>query len=326
MFRGVARYMRGELFDAIADLESASDAYNDAYALGLPLTRAFLALCVLERGDLAGAAQHLALPGGQEPWASQNASFGNYLFALGHLQGVTGEPRVGLDTLLECGRRLKALNSTNPAANLPWRSDAALLATHLGQQDQAAELVDEELTLASTFGAPQAIGIALRAAGLIQGGPAGLERLARAVAVLDGTGIDLELARALTDHGAALRRGGYPRDAREPLRRGLDLALTCGALALADRAREELTAAGARPRRQRISGADALTASERRVARMAAQGMTNRQIAQALFITPNTVATHLTHTYQKLDIQSRTQLPDALTNPASATHQATPSH
>jgi DNA-binding CsgD family transcriptional regulator len=325
MFRGCARYMRGELLDAIADLESATDAYNDAYTLGLPATRAFLALCLLERGDLAGAAQLLTLPGGEEPWVSQN-TFNSYLCALGRFKGVTGEPREGLDTLLEGGRRLKAMNSPNPAANLPWRSDAALLAARLGQPDQAAELVAEEVKLASAFGAPHAVGIALRAAGLIQGGPDGLARLEQAVALLDATGINLELARALTDHGAALRRGGYPRDARQPLRRGLDLALACGALALAGRAREELTAAGARPRRQRISGADALTASERRVARMAADGMTNRQIAQALFVTPNTVAIHLTHTYQKLDIKSRTQLPDALNNPTTAAPQAALTH
>ena len=226
--------------------------------------------------------------------------------------GVTGEPREGLDALLECGRRVSASNAPNPAANLPWRSDAALLAVRLGEQDRAKALIDEELERATAFGAPHALGIALRAAGLITGGHDGLDRLRQAVAVLEGTQINLELAHTLTDYGAALRRAGYPRDAREPLRRGLDVASGCGALAFAARAREELTAAGARPRRERISGVDALTASERRVARMAADGMTNRQIAQALFITPNTVAVHLTHTYQKLDIQSRTQLADAL--------------
>jgi DNA-binding CsgD family transcriptional regulator len=81
---------------------------------------------------------------------------------------------------------------------------------------------------------------------------------------------------------------------------------------LAARAREELVTAGARPRRERLSGVEALTASERRVAQMAAAGMTNREIAQALFVTIKAVALHLTHVYEKLDITGRAQLPGAL--------------
>jgi DNA-binding NarL/FixJ family response regulator len=81
---------------------------------------------------------------------------------------------------------------------------------------------------------------------------------------------------------------------------------------LADRARAELVAAGARPRRDALRGRDALTASELRVAEMAEDGMTNREIAQALFVTQRTVETHLTHTYQKLDISSRAELADSL--------------
>lgn len=178
----------------------------------------------------------------------------------------------------------------------------------MGEQDRAAELVAEDLRLARSFGAPHAVGFALRAAGLIEGGSSGLELLAEAVTVLDGSGFNLELARTLTDQGAALRRAGQRREARQPLSRGLDLATSCGALASAKQAREELVAAGARPRRERISGADALTASELRVARMAADGMSNRQIAQVLFITIRTVTTHLGHAYQKLDITGRGQL------------------
>jgi DNA-binding CsgD family transcriptional regulator len=112
----------------------------------------------------------------------------------------------------------------------------------------------------------------------------------------------------LVDHGAALRRAGRRTDARERLRHGLDLASACGAATLAERARGELVAAGAKPRRERISGAEALTASERRVAAMAAEGMTNRQIAEALFVTQHTIAKHLTHAYEKLDINDRTKL------------------
>jgi DNA-binding CsgD family transcriptional regulator len=182
----------------------------------------------------------------------------------------------------------------------------------LGDHDRAVELAAEDLRLARAFGAPHALGVALRAAALIQGGTRGLEQLTEAVAVLDGTGINLELARTLTEHGAALRRAGYRRDARQPLRRGLDLAARCGALALAARARDELVTAGGRPRRQPVSGAESLTASELRVARLAAQGLTNRQIAQALFVSMKTVSTHLGHVYAKLDVTDRARLAAAL--------------
>jgi DNA-binding CsgD family transcriptional regulator len=136
--------------------------------------------------------------------------------------------------------------------------------------------------------------------------------LTQAVTALEACPSRLEQARALTDLGAALRRAGRRGDVRQPLRRALDLAAGCGAHALAVRAREELVTAGARPRRERLSGVDALTASERRVAQMAAAGMTNREIAQALFVTMKAVALHLTHVYGKLDIAGRAELPGAL--------------
>ena len=112
--------------------------------------------------------------------------------------------------------------------------------------------------------------------------------------------------------GAALRRNGHRADAREPLRQGLDLAHHCRAPVLAERARQELLATGARPRRPALTGRDALTPTEARVANMAAQGHSTPEIAQALFITPKTVETHLAHTYQKLDIHSRAELARAL--------------
>jgi DNA-binding CsgD family transcriptional regulator len=114
-----------------------------------------------------------------------------------------------------------------------------------------------------------------------------------------------------------LRRAGNRRDAREPLREALELADRCGALRTATRAREELLATGARPRRIARSGADSLTPSERRVTRLATEGLSNREIAQALFVTVRTVEGHLTQAYMKLDIASRDQLADALQAPAA---------
>ena len=122
----------------------------------------------------------------------------------------------------------------------------------------------------------------------------------------------------MDDLGAAIRLAGDPAEARTLLGRGQELAMSCGATALVDRARDELRAAGARPRRTALSGVDSLTPSERRVARMAADGMINREIAQALFVTEKTVETHLGNTYAKLGVRSRTELQGAFAKSAAA--------
>jgi DNA-binding NarL/FixJ family response regulator len=132
--------------------------------------------------------------------------------------------------------------------------------------------------------------------------------LREAVAVLEDSICALERAKALVELGAMLRRTRRRREAREPLRSGLELSRICGAAPLVNRAQEELRATGASPRDVIRAGVDELTASERRVARMAAEGMSNKQIAQALFITVKTVETHLHRSYQKLGVSSRSEL------------------
>ena len=130
--------------------------------------------------------------------------------------------------------------------------------------------------------------------------------------MLERTPARLELARTVVDLGAALRRANQRVAAREALQRGMDLAHRCGADALVDRAHGELAATGARPRTFARTGADALTPSERRVAQLAADGLTNRDIAQALFVTTKTVETHLGSTYRKLTITNRAGITAAL--------------
>jgi DNA-binding CsgD family transcriptional regulator len=194
---------------------------------------------------------------------------------------------------------------------LAYRSTAALAAARLGDRAEARRLASEELELARAWGTPRAIGIALRALGLIEE-DAGLELLRDAVAMLAPSSAALEHVRAQADLGAALRRANRRAEARPLLAEALDRATRLGALALAERCRTELQATGARPRRVLLTGVDALTASERRVAEMAATGMSNPQIAQALFVTRKTVETHLGSAYRKLGIESRDALPDAL--------------
>jgi DNA-binding CsgD family transcriptional regulator/transposase-like protein len=195
---------------------------------------------------------------------------------------------------------------------LPWRSDAALAILSLGEPEAALKLSDEEVELARAFGAPRALGVALRAAGIVAGGQRGEDLLREAIAVLVGPDTRLEQARAQTDLGALLRRRNRRADARHLLRQAIDTAHHLGATALAERAETELRSTGAKPRRVRLTGLEALTASERRISELAANGLTNREIAQTLFITDRTVEAHLTHVFTKLDIKTRTALPAAL--------------
>jgi len=114
------------------------------------------------------------------------------------------------------------------------------------------------------------------------------------------------------DLGARLRAGSERSEARDPLRRGLDLASRLGSVAVATRARRELEVAGGRPRSDRLTGSESLTPAELRVATLAAGGLSNPQIAGELFLTRKTVEWHLQNVYRKLEIGSRAQLADAL--------------
>jgi len=187
---------------------------------------------------------------------------------------------------------------------VPARSELAL-ALPAADRDEALSLVDEEVELARASGLDRPLGVALRAAGVLQRGEPGIELLRGSASLLQRVGARYERARSLVELGAALRRAGHRSDARSELTAGMELADRCGAERLVARAREELGAAGARPRRIATTGLAALTASERRVAELAARGATNSEIAQELFVGLKTVETHLSHAYMKLGLAGR---------------------
>jgi DNA-binding CsgD family transcriptional regulator len=191
---------------------------------------------------------------------------------------------------------------------LPVRSLAALSLHHLGRDSEAVTHIEEELDYARVWGAPVGIAVSLRTLGLVTGGARGLAMLEEAVEMLEPTTARLDHARTLVEYGGALRRSKQRIEARERLREGVELAHRLGALALVAQANEELAATGARPRKVVQTGLETLTASERRVAQLAANDMSNKDIAQALFVTVKTVEVHLSSVYRKLDITSRRQL------------------
>jgi DNA-binding CsgD family transcriptional regulator len=184
----------------------------------------------------------------------------------------------------------------------------------LGRRDEALRLAREELEFSRRWGLARTIGVSLRALGLVEGGRSGELLLAEAVELLADSPARLEHARAVVDFGAALRRTNRRSEARGLLREGIELAHRCGAKTLVGRANDELAATGAHRRTMLLRGVDELTASERRVAQMAADDLSNKEIAQALFVTVKTVEQHLGRVYRKLEIKSRKQLPGALDN------------
>ena len=320
-FRALAVARRGRMPDAAADIENALSAERYGWRLAAPAAHAILAEAMVERGELDTALEQLRLTGGGDETGWDLSGFPDdpanpFLPIRARLRLLQNRPKEALDDFLECGRRQEAVGALNPAV-IPWRSGAALASAGLGDVSEARRLLEEELRLARAFGAPGTIGRVLRAYGTVERGAASLEALQEAVEVLDTSQAALERARALVDYGAALRRSNRRREAREPLRAGLDLAERCGSALLARRGAAELAAAGGR-RRRALSGIDSLSPREREVARLAADGLSNREIAEALFVTVKTVEWHLRHAFEKLGIDSRRRLPAMLARSGEA--------
>jgi DNA-binding CsgD family transcriptional regulator len=313
--RGHALAYAGRLDEAEAELRAAFAMREHGWSAWLPVNASALIYLLIERDDLAAADavlavadDYLAHPRESSMWAMTDAARGRLMLA-------RGEPGRALEVLEGAGRRLEAgLEISNPACS-PWRSDAVIALAELGRADEALALADEDLARAEAWGAPRALGGALRVRGLIGAPEERLGWMTRAVEVLEGSETRLDYAYALHALGRARREAGDDA-AREVLRVALDLAEQCGANALARRALAELHVAGSRPRRARLEGPQSLTENEARVAGLARAGMTNREIAERLVVTPRTVAFHLGNAYRKLGISGRGDLTAALEPPA----------
>ena len=292
--------------DAHAGLAVAVEGALDlAYAVGT------LAVALIERG-LPQDAEALYEEHGFAEITEWETSLAATLFGVrSRVHRALGRPHEALADIERCRDTLAQVGFTSPVF-IEWPHDLVLTHLALGDVDAAREVAAEEVAITRDFGAPRELGIALRSNGLVEGGQRGLDLLTESIDVLAGSEGVLDHAKSLVERGAALRRTGQRVEARDQLSQGLDLASRCGSGSVVKRAREELTAAGARPRRERLSGPDSLTASEMRVAKLAAEGRSNPEIAQALFVTRRTVEVHLTHAYRKLGIESREELASAL--------------
>ena len=303
--RAIVRYHRGELTDALADLDQALVSSLEGWTSGDPWTGSLRAHIHIERGDLAAARDALGMTTNALPDSMDQAIA---WFARARLALAEGRPDQALADAEAAGDLLATGFGIDHPGFVPWRRTAALAAHSAGQFDRARALAGDLLDRARWSGTARALGLALRTQAAIAGDERRLQLLAEAAEVLEQSPSALERAHALIELGTARRRAGQRSAAQTPLREGLQLADHMGATPLVQTARRELYATGARPRRAAHTGADALTPTERRVAELAAEGLTNTQIAQALFVTGKTISTHLANAYRKLGINSRHDL------------------
>ena len=304
--RAMISMRRGEVGLAeTSALDSLAMSNDRSFAFWIPMAMGALTSAHLERGAASEARERLS----STPPPQQLAGtwvMGYLHHARGRLNLAAGDLAAALTEFEAAGESLLSHGFTNPSF-IEWRSDAARVRALLGDREGAAALAAEELRMARAFGAPRAIGVALRALAAVSSDDR-LALLESAAATLAPTQARLDHAYALLELGAALRRQGQRMAARERLVATVELGRRCGSALVTNRAFDELEALGVRRPRGEARDLNALTPSEERVARMAAAAMTNREIAEALYVTPKTVDTHLYHVYAKLGISSRRQL------------------
>ena len=276
---------------------------------GLAFAATVLADVAVEAGELVEAEALLSLLP-QQRWP---AGVGTVLIpaARGRLRLAQGRLAEALMDFQACAAMFSPEvwgTEIRDVGYLHARAGAALTLLRLGERERARDVAQAELADVKVFGAPRALGIALRVAGLAHGGSKGIKLLGNSVACLRNSPAVLERAHSLAELGAAMRRNGCRSAAREPLAEALDLAARCGARPLAACVREELKATGARPRREWRTGLEALSPRELRVVQLAAEGRTNREIAYQLYVTLKTIEGHLARAYTKLGIERRHEL------------------
>ena len=308
--RALARARAGLVTDSLVDLAATRTRLDDLTDLEHARLLTTEIDGRLARGDLELAhevggevGRLLDLPG----LAGATAHHGR-----GELAAATGDPELAADHFARAGRL--AADHDDPDL-LPWRPAAALVAVRVGRRTEAALLAREHLALARAADAPYAVALGLRTQATVaaHGTPASLLREARATladhpAARLAAQLDTDLAgllllsgrAAVTAEALGLLRGAEEYAGREELR------------PLQSRIRRLLDRLGEPARLARGEALAALTAAQGRVARLAADGLTNRQIAAQLAVSVKAVEWQLSHVYRRLGIRSRLGLASAL--------------
>jgi len=290
-----------EAGDALAGLDDAEPGPT------LPHLRAtltyFAGLAAMESGDLI--AYRTLLDRYDDQHGADRAIAALWLLELRSREALLArDPERALAFAEQLGAALDRVGLEMP--QMHWRHDAVRALVQLGERDRAAVLAEAQMAAARSWETPNEIAEALRLQAYVA--PASEERVAllsEAMALLEGSPTAFDRALALLDLGEALRVNRQRTKARACLTEAASLAAHLGAHLLAQRIDDALAANGDRPRR---TGATELTAAEQRVVDLAVSGLSNREIAQRLFLAPKTVENHLGRVYAKLGIGGRRDL------------------
>ena len=271
-----------------------------------------ISVIVVHRGQLEVARRHSerALELAEEQFRQQLPP-PQHLAVLGLATLWSGDTAGAADWLSKADRRAVELGWREPSVRW-WSGDHAELLLESGRIDDAVRIVDAWEADAERVGRDWVLAHVTRCRGLVAAAEGDVERsallLRQALEEHELVGDPFGHARALLALGVVLRRTRKKRAARDAIEGALEAFGELPAATWAARARDELGRIGGRTREE------GLTAAERRVAVLVAQGQTNREVAAALFLGERTVASHLTHIYAKLGIRSRTELARRLTD------------
>jgi DNA-binding CsgD family transcriptional regulator len=331
--RGILRAIRAEAALRLGDLEGAErhartaleDLPEQAWGVAVGGPLGTLANCATEAGRFADADRWLSRP--VPPGTFRTPLGVHYLAARGRHHHAAGRIAAAVADLRRCGELMTTWDM-DVAGLVPWRLELAKVQFELGNRTQAAQLLRDQLNRAHGVD-DRTRGRALRLLAHTVSAEDRRGLLAKAVGLLQSCGDRLELVRALNDTSRALQHAGDSARARLFVQRAHQVARDPGPQVVeggrvtrqryAGRTRPEPDAevlGGTEVPRgpESADGADSglLSEAERRVALLAAQGHTNRQISDRLYITVSTVEQHLTRVYRKLDVKRRTDLPERL--------------
>jgi DNA-binding CsgD family transcriptional regulator len=296
--RAVHALARGAFEDAVARMQTAEEFTARHGVIGYDGSHRFLrGRLALDQGDYALAADLLRERVGDDLVYPALAAL------------LDGDAAQAVEMLEELDL---AVETGAPLRQIEVELQPHLLASHahalLGDRERASAEARRELEIRRRYGSVSRLAEALRRAATFVPVREGVGLLEEASALAESTPSRPVLARVLASYGAALREVGRIPEAREVLSRAVDLASEMGMKRVAQRAQQELHLSGSRPRRARLTGPTSLTESQRQVASLAVQGLTNREIAERLFVTIKTVETHLMAVYRKLGIRTRDEL------------------
>ncbi|WP_320068581.1 helix-turn-helix transcriptional regulator [Micromonospora sp. RTGN7] len=320
VWRAVVRAVRAEAALRLGDLPGAEhharaaleDIPAPAWGVAIAGPLATLIASATEAGRFSEADRWLAhaVPAGM----FRTPLGVHYLAARGRHHLVMGRPHAAIADLRRCGELMRTWG-IDVAGLVPWRLELARVQLSVGNKTHATQLLQEQLRVPHGVD-DRTRGRSLRLLATTAAPDHRRKLLSESVNLLQGCGDRLELVRALGDTGQTLQRAGDSARARLLVRRAYQLAQDCGASVLAQRLIRRESGGGLLPAYPASSEVpepdDGLSEAERRVAALAVQGHTNRQISSKLFITVSTVEQHLTRVYRKLDVKRRTDLPARL--------------